>query len=83
MKVFRMNEHDTVLHFTLDEAIKFYNDVTGCYEECKDDQTGMEYDIEKFVINVNEFGDEPKESTVENALYNDDISFPSIFSTQR
>lgn len=82
MKVYRMNEIDTVLHNSFEEASKYYDDVTGCFEESKDDETGKEHDIETYKVFVNEPGGEPQRMTVEKGIKENLIDFPCIFTTE-
>jgi hypothetical protein len=77
-----MNEIDTVLHTSFEEASKYYDDVTGVFEECKDDETGQEHDIETYKVFVNEPGDEPQRMTVEKGIEANLIDFPCIFTTE-
>lgn len=82
MKVFRMNEFDTVLHNSFEEAVKHYDGFTGVFEECKDEDTGKEYEIDSYIVCVNEPGEETEKMSVKQALEEKRIECPIIFSTE-
>lgn len=82
MKIFRMNEIDAVLHHSFDEAVKYYDGITGVFAECEDDATGEEFSIETYKVFVHEPGDEPHKMTVKKALEQNEIECPAIFTTE-
>lgn len=82
MKVYRMNECDTVLHNSFDEAVAYYDGITGVFEESKDHETGEEYEIASYQVYVNEPGDEPQKMTVKKGLESGLVELPTIFSSE-
>jgi hypothetical protein len=79
LKIYRMNEGDTVLHYSFDEAKEYYDKQTGVFDECKDDETGEEYEIDVYKIWTHE--EDGELVTVKEAIDRKLITIPSIFST--
>jgi len=81
MKVYRMNENDFVLHNSFDEAVEYYDKTTGMFEECKDEDTGQEFDIDKFIIKVTDDNEEfLGKMTVKEAAEKGLVGVPDLFS---